>query len=536
MLVALGFFVAALIGFVLAPFYRRRAARLATDALKATMPLTSAEIVADKDRLRAQYAMLTHRLERQLEAVTHSAARQLVEINRRDAGISSLEGEVSKLQGSIEEHENARRVLEQTITERLPKVEFRLLEARRLLSQRDREIAGLTHSANRQAAALEEARQINAQQRDELHRVKASVTARAARNRDSFVDPKFDSEVSLRSEVEALRTKARDQAAVIARLQAERGKAKAVEEARSLALPPPLPLVSGVDDEKAGTATSNGATSAAAGSGASSSDSELVQLRKNLSDTESALKSARGMAEAGSAGQRALEAEIGALKRSLEDRQAEVASLKASLKAYEDESLSDRSLKDSKIAMRAKMSALQAQSDEQTMTIQRLRAEVAAANERLARQAAHFMDEMRRLGGTARGVGTSSRTSASTAGSSARLRAGKKGSLVDRISAPRPEGTAKSGSHSFIPPSEMEGNSTVDPDTANKEGGQDPARVSGFLRALGGGAASATTTSKDGNGVATTADDQNKANTEVAGRSEDADRPKSLMERIAQSD
>ena len=77
-----------------------------------------------------------------VEEATHAAAKQMVEINRRDAGISALEGDVQKLRTSLEEHENARRVLEQTITDRLPKVEYRLAEAKKLLFQRDREISG----------------------------------------------------------------------------------------------------------------------------------------------------------------------------------------------------------------------------------------------------------------------------------------------------------------------------------------------------------------------------------------------------------
>ncbi len=120
---------------------------------------------------------------------------------------------------SLDEHENARRVLEQTITERLPKVEHRLAEAKKLLFQRDREIASLTQSAQRQGNALEEATGINAQQRDEIHRLSATLTARAARNRDALSDPRFDGEVALRSEIEALRAKTRDQTALINRLQ-----------------------------------------------------------------------------------------------------------------------------------------------------------------------------------------------------------------------------------------------------------------------------------------------------------------------------
>jgi chromosome segregation ATPase len=220
MLVALGFFSAGLIGFLLAPFYGRRSARIATEKLRATMPLSSTEIAADKDRLRATYALTIHKLEQKLEKAGYSAARQRVELNRRDAGISELEGEVGRLRGLIEEHENARRVLEQTIAERMPKVEYRLDETKKLLGRRDREITDLTQSSKRQMQALEEATQINAQQRDELHRVKATLAARAARNRETLSDPRFDGEVALRAEIESLRAKTRDQTAVIARLQA----------------------------------------------------------------------------------------------------------------------------------------------------------------------------------------------------------------------------------------------------------------------------------------------------------------------------
>ena len=79
----------------------------------------------------------------------------------------------------IEENENARRVLEQTITDRLPRVEQRLTDAKKLLYQRDREITSLTDTASKQAHALEEATQINTQQRDEIHRLNATITTRA---------------------------------------------------------------------------------------------------------------------------------------------------------------------------------------------------------------------------------------------------------------------------------------------------------------------------------------------------------------------
>jgi uncharacterized coiled-coil protein SlyX len=445
MLVALGFLVAALIGFLLAPLYRRRAARLATDALKRTMPLTTAEIRADKDRLRAEYALAIHRLERKVDEATHSAARQMVERNRRDAGISALEGEVQKLRTALEEHENARRVLEHTITDRLPKVEYRLTEAKKLLFQRDREISALTQSATRQAQALEEATQINTQQRDDLHRANATLAARAARNRETLSDPRFDGEVALRSEIEALRTKAREQATLIGRLQSVLVSAGAR-----------------LDQVASHAAAANGHP--VSPGGGPESETEVERLHKDLASAEFALKSVRGMAEAGHAGQAALEAEVRALKAANEDQGFVVAKLKAALKTYEAEDTDQRAVKESKIAMKARMSALEAQSVEQTGTIQRLRAEIAAANEKLARQAAHFMDEMRRLGaGTLPASGPARRDA---------YEKSQTRSLVERVSAPRA-------------PRELRGEASGR-HADGKRAHEDPARVTGFLRALDG--------------------------------------------------
>ena len=67
--------------------------------------------------------------------------------------------------------------------------------------------------------------------------------------------------------------------------------------------------------------------------------------------------------------------------------------LKAALTTYEAADSDERGIKDSKIALKARLSALKALSDEQSTTIQTLRAEVASGNERLARQAAYFMEE-----------------------------------------------------------------------------------------------------------------------------------------------
>lgn len=487
MLVALGFLVAALLSFLVAPLYRRRTARLATEELKRSIPLTEAEIRADKDRLRAEYAIAIHKLESKLDEASHSAAKQMVEINRRDAVISGLEGERAELKAMLEGHENARRVLEQTITDRLPRVEARLGEAKKLLFQRDREIATLTQTAERQSQALEEITQINAQQRDEIHRLNATLTTRAARNRETMSDSRFDSEVALRAEIEALRAKTRDQSALISRLQGVMSMTGARRE-----------TIAGMTPEQAG------------GGAAQGSDAEVARLRHDLSEAELALKAARGAAEANQMGQDAIEAELRSLRAAKVDQATEIANLKAALQAYESGTTDDKTMKESKIAMKARVSALQAQTDEQTATIQSLRAEIAAANEKLARQAQHFTEELRRLG-----AGT--RPATGPARYEAPERAPRR-TLTDRISDPRPER-----------PAEAEVVLKDAAEAARARPVQDQARVTGFLRALDGPSAAPASEVSAANG--NEGGPEPAAATDGAGSASSARRP-GLLERI----
>ncbi len=443
MLVGLGFLMAALLTVFLSPLYRRRVARLTTDALKRSMPLTEAEIRADKDRLRAEYAIRIHKLEMTVEESAEAAARQMVELNRRDAAISELEGEVSHQRGALEEHENARRVLEQTIMDRLPKVEQRLAEARKLLFQRDREIVALSQGSEKQARAMEEATQINTQQTDEIHRLKAALNTRAARNREGLNDPRFEGEVALRTEIEVLRSKTRNQAAMIARLQALTARAGPAAEA-----------VSGLEE----FAGENGAHEP-------SRPAKVVGKRKDqpgLKAVESNSAPA-SLPEPPKAVDAAVEAELRRLKAANQDQAAEVSRLKAALKTYESADSDDRGIKDSKIALKARLSALQALSDEQGGTIQSLRAEVAASNERLARQAAYFMEEMRRLGsGTVPASGPGRKAAGEPT----------KRPLVERINDPRVARLVRADGAA--------GNSGEEAQKGN------PRRVSGFLKALDG--------------------------------------------------
>ena len=94
MLVALGFLAASLLGLLLASAFWSRAVRLTTIRIKQSMPVSESEIKADRDRLRAEYAIKVHKLETQLDQAKLERARHLIDINRRDASISALESNV----------------------------------------------------------------------------------------------------------------------------------------------------------------------------------------------------------------------------------------------------------------------------------------------------------------------------------------------------------------------------------------------------------------------------------------------------------
>ncbi|MEQ1920284.1 MAG: hypothetical protein ABL955_13920, partial [Elusimicrobiota bacterium] len=129
MLVALGILLASLIVVAVLPSYRRRVERLTSDDIRGSVPLTEAEIRADKDKLRAQYAIRVHKLEAEGEQLKLSAARQRIEMNRRDARITELHDADEALKAALEENVNARRVLEHTVTDRLPRLEQQLESA-----------------------------------------------------------------------------------------------------------------------------------------------------------------------------------------------------------------------------------------------------------------------------------------------------------------------------------------------------------------------------------------------------------------------
>ncbi len=227
MLAALGFLSASLIALMVAPTFWSRALRLATERMRNSLPVSEAEFRADKDLMRADFAVRVHQLEKDIDRYKLHGHRQFIEINRRDASIVKLTEDQQKLAADLAENRNARSVLEQTVNDRLPRLEHRLVEARQLIGARDQEIAALSVVGNRQLEALEEARAIGLQQAAEIDRLKSALAAFQSRDRRRFSDAGGEQEYALRGELDRVRALARQQSSHIERLAGELAVAKA---------------------------------------------------------------------------------------------------------------------------------------------------------------------------------------------------------------------------------------------------------------------------------------------------------------------
>ena len=172
---ALGFLLGCLLGLVLAPPLWNRAVRLTTRKLEATMPMSLAEIQADKDQLRAEFAVEIRRVEVALEKAKDKAARELIAANKRRVEISVLKNELTGATALLQEKENANRVLEQTIRRRLPDLDTRLKTAKEVINELESANNDLRNTVASQSDALKNARAMVNSQREEIDRLRGSL-------------------------------------------------------------------------------------------------------------------------------------------------------------------------------------------------------------------------------------------------------------------------------------------------------------------------------------------------------------------------
>jgi chromosome segregation ATPase len=142
----LGFLCAGFLALMVAPAIWRRAVVLTRRRIEASVPLSVNEIQADKDRMRAEFAMSTRRLEMSIKSFKEKAASQIVEINRnreelrllaeeradKNETLTALEASASELRAELRRRE-----------EQLQQLSYKLIDAEKLLEERALELEKL---------------------------------------------------------------------------------------------------------------------------------------------------------------------------------------------------------------------------------------------------------------------------------------------------------------------------------------------------------------------------------------------------------
>ena len=181
--VALGFLAASLLALLLVPPLWHRAVRLTTKKLQATMPMSIADIQADKDQLRAEYAIRLRRVEMALDKAKEKAIREQVEANKRRVKIAEINADLAAAKATMEENVNANRVLEQTIKKRLPDLDSRLKAAKDVIAELETTNAELRRTTESQAAALKSTRAAAQTQKADITQLRKALEAGTGRLR-----------------------------------------------------------------------------------------------------------------------------------------------------------------------------------------------------------------------------------------------------------------------------------------------------------------------------------------------------------------
>ncbi|TIT25426.1 MAG: hypothetical protein E5W86_15485, partial [Mesorhizobium sp.] len=141
---ALGFLCAAFLALLIAPAIWRRAVALTRRRVEASMPLTLAEIQANKDQVRAEFAMSTRRLEMSVKTLQEKAAEQLVEIGRGHEALKGLAVERKDKNQALSDLEVRTGELHQR-EEQLHQLSEKLAHMERMLEKRALELEKLEH-------------------------------------------------------------------------------------------------------------------------------------------------------------------------------------------------------------------------------------------------------------------------------------------------------------------------------------------------------------------------------------------------------
>lgn len=182
MLFGAGFLTAAVLGMFVANAVWRRAVRLTTKRIQAAMPVSLADIKADRDQLRAEFALSTRKLEMAVDDLKKRTQVQLVDIGKKNEQIRILIDEVktrSEQQRQFEGREQELRAIILTTESQLGttmrdlrSAEKAVEKATESLAQRERELADTKASSDERRVELAALQTNLARVEDELGEVR----------------------------------------------------------------------------------------------------------------------------------------------------------------------------------------------------------------------------------------------------------------------------------------------------------------------------------------------------------------------------
>jgi chromosome segregation ATPase len=209
MYLAIGFLLSMLCGLMVVPLVHNRAVRLTTRRLEAATPLSMAEIQADKDQLRAEFAMSARRLEMSVEQLKHKTTSQLAELGKKTDAINRMKIELGEKNATIfalEAREKAvKEQLRATEEEFTDKTEA-LRTAEQALSEKQSELAKINAELSSRTVTAE-SRQVELlavhAQIDELKRRVGDAENEFAATQTRLTQERGESETATRELAEA---------------------------------------------------------------------------------------------------------------------------------------------------------------------------------------------------------------------------------------------------------------------------------------------------------------------------------------------
>ncbi|HXF90145.1 MAG TPA: hypothetical protein VNK48_17490 [Xanthobacteraceae bacterium] len=180
MIFAIGFLAASLLALLLMPLVHNRAVRLTVKRLDAAAPVSMMELQAEKDQLRAEFAMSARRLELLIEHLKAENASQFAELGKRADAINLFKLEINEKDSQI-----------------------RALQARQ--SELEHQLAATREELAAKTASLAELERVLGQKQEEIGRISGDLTERELTSDSQRVEI-----IALHAQVEALKSQIND--------------------------------------------------------------------------------------------------------------------------------------------------------------------------------------------------------------------------------------------------------------------------------------------------------------------------------------